>query len=191
MNGNSTSQPAGAAESDPRIRWAMPADAPAIARVHIASWRVAYRGLLPDRILAGLSVAGRTEQWQRMLAEGGERMHTLVVERGEEIAGFATLSMPCRDAEEAEDVAEIPALYLSPDRFGQGLGTRLIAAAEAELAARGYREAVLWMLDGNEPAAAFYARRGWRRDGGRRGSQYFPAEAGLAEVRWRRDLRPG
>jgi hypothetical protein len=53
---------------------------------------------------------------------------------------------------------------------------------------RGYREVILWMLDGNERAEAFYRGRGWRRDGGRRRSQYFPDHAELAEVRFRRTL---
>ena len=30
---------------------------------------------------------------------------------------------------------------------------------------RGFREAILWMLEENRRAAAFYERRGWTRDG--------------------------
>ena len=38
------------------LREATPADAPALAAVQVASWRAAYRGLMPDGVLAGLSV---------------------------------------------------------------------------------------------------------------------------------------
>ena len=41
--------PAGA-----EIRRARPEDAEAVARVHVAGWRHAYRGLLPDDYLDGL-----------------------------------------------------------------------------------------------------------------------------------------
>jgi hypothetical protein len=34
------------------IRPARPADAPALAAVHVATWRDAYAGLLPDEFLA-------------------------------------------------------------------------------------------------------------------------------------------
>jgi hypothetical protein len=34
-----------------QLRPATPADAPALARAHVASWRAAYRGILPDAVL--------------------------------------------------------------------------------------------------------------------------------------------
>ncbi|MBV9785789.1 MAG: GNAT family N-acetyltransferase, partial [Acidisphaera sp.] len=37
------------------IRRARPADAAAIAAVHVAAWRSAYPGILPDTYLARLS----------------------------------------------------------------------------------------------------------------------------------------
>jgi hypothetical protein len=36
------------------LRRAEPADAMEVARVHVRSWQVAYRGLLPDAYLDGL-----------------------------------------------------------------------------------------------------------------------------------------
>jgi hypothetical protein len=37
---------------------------------------------------------------------------------------------------------------------------------------RGYREAMLWMLEDNRRAQAFYERGGWIPDGGRRLAEY-------------------
>jgi GNAT superfamily N-acetyltransferase len=170
------------------VRWATTADAEAIAEVHVASWRVAYRGLLPDRVLDGLSVERRAEQWSAWLAEGGERAFTLLAESGNAVAGFCTLALPSRDAAEADDVAEIPALYLRPDARRAGIGTALVEAGLVEMRTRGYREGVLWMLQGNRPAEAFYERSGWRRDGGTRESQYYPGVPELKEVRFRRSI---
>lgn len=53
-------------------------DARAIAAVHIASWRAAYRGLLPDAALDALTLDGREGDWRRWLAPGGARERTLV-----------------------------------------------------------------------------------------------------------------
>lgn len=57
-------QPPGVIE----IRAAEVSDAGAIAAVHVASWQVAYRGLLPESVLTGLSVAGREQMWSAILA---------------------------------------------------------------------------------------------------------------------------
>jgi hypothetical protein len=42
---------------DLSIREATPADGDAVAAVNVASWQQGYRGLLPEEMLAGLSVA--------------------------------------------------------------------------------------------------------------------------------------
>lgn len=154
------------------------------------SWRATYRGLLPAEILAGLDVRRRAEEWRGWLAGEPPALHTLVAESGEGIAGFLAMALPARDPEEAEDVAEIPALYLDPPRRRAGIGRTLMDAALEAMRERGYREAMLWMLRGNDGAAAFYAATGWRDDGGRRGSQYFPERRELVEVRYRRTVTP-
>jgi GNAT superfamily N-acetyltransferase len=170
------------------VRWATVDDADEIAEVHISSWRVAYRGLIPDEVLDGLRQERRASQWRTWLAEGGERSFTLVGGRGDAIEGFCTLALPSRDGDEPEGVAEIPALYLRPESRRGGIGTALVAAALAEMRARGYREAILWMLRGNDAAQAFYERGGWRLDGGQRGSRYLPEMDELVELRFRRAL---
>jgi hypothetical protein len=45
------------------IRRARPADAPAIARVRIDSWRSTYRGIMPDAYLDGMQVEASTALW--------------------------------------------------------------------------------------------------------------------------------
>jgi GNAT superfamily N-acetyltransferase len=175
-------------EMNVTVRWAAVNDARDLAVIHIASWRDAYPGLLPDEILDGLSVETRRAEWEGWLAEGGDRRHTLLAERSGEPVAFCTLRMPSRDPGEGPEVAEIPALYAHPEAIGAGVGTVLLEVAVERLRGRGFRESILWMLEGNHRAAAFYERRGWRLDGGRRPSQYFPGLVGPTEIRWRREL---
>ncbi len=168
-------------------------DARAIAAVHIRSWRAAYRGLLPDRALDQLSLEAREGDWRGWLSEGGAREFTLVAERDGTPVAFCTLEMPAREDDEADDVAAIPALYADPEAFGTGAGSALMAAALEAVGEDGYREAVLWVLEGNRRAEEFYGRHGWRRDGGRRRSR-FPGIAYASdderpfEVRYRLPL---
>ncbi len=170
------------------VRPAVLEDARAIASVHVSSWRGAYPGLLPAELLDSLSLQERERQWRRWLEPGGERSRTLVAELGGAVVGFSTLAIECRDADEPEGVGEIPALYVRPQSWGRGAGTALMDASVEAMRAGGCRQAILWMLEGNDRAAGFYAGQGWRADGGRRGSQYFADAGGLVEVRFRRAL---
>ena len=57
--------------------------------------------------------------------------------------------------------AEIDELYVLPRARGAGVGGRLLAAAEAEFAARGCTNVSLQLGRDNEAARAFYGRRGY------------------------------
>lgn len=170
------------------VRRAEAGDAEEIARVHVGSWQGAYRGLVSDEVLDGLSIEGRTRQWREWLAPGGERALTLVASRGGQIVGFVTLAVQSRDDDEPTGVGEVPALYVLPSAWGAGVGGALMAASVRELREAGCSQAILWMLEGNDRAAGFYEGQGWRADGGRRGSQYYPEDVDLVEVRFRREL---
>jgi hypothetical protein len=58
-----------------RLRRARQYDARNIAEVHVRAWRGAYKGLVPDEILDGLSVEERERSWRELLSpqEGRSR----------------------------------------------------------------------------------------------------------------------
>ena len=170
------------------VRRAEEGDAEEIARVHVGSWQGGYRGLISDDVLDGLSIEGRTRQWRGWLAPGGARALTLVAATNGRIVGFVTLATQSRDRDEPAGVGEVPALYVLPSAWGAGVGGALMDASMQELRRAGCAQAILWMLEGNDRAARFYAGQGWRADGGRRGSQYYPEDVDLVEVRFRREL---
>ncbi len=161
-----------------RIRTARPADAPAIAAVHVAGWRHAYRGRMPDALLDGLSVGARAAQWTKWLA-AGSTTRCRVAEVDGAIIGFASIG-PARDL---DGIGELYAIYLNPERIGTGAGRALLADAAAGLRAQGFTEAVLWVLRDNLRARAVYAAAGWCDDGGRK-SAAFGGRL-LEEVRYR------
>jgi hypothetical protein len=49
------------------FREAKPDDAVAIGLLHVASWRETYAGLLPARVLDGLSAQARSAMWRAVL----------------------------------------------------------------------------------------------------------------------------
>lgn len=60
---------------------------------------------------------------------------------------------------------ELYQLFVSPSAHGKGVAAALIADAEMRLAARGTTTAFLTCAIGNERAARFYEKSGWRRTG--------------------------
>jgi GNAT superfamily N-acetyltransferase len=145
-----------------QIRRADPADAIAVAQVHVRSWQAAYRNLLPDDYLDQLRPEGRAEKYE--FASVDPRMpRTIVAVEGSLIHGFAT-TVPARDPD-LPLCGEIYALYVDPSQWGRGLGVALLSAARAHLFQSGFRKAALWVLTGNVRADHFYRMDGWAPDG--------------------------
>jgi ribosomal protein S18 acetylase RimI-like enzyme len=158
------------------VREATIADAVAIARVHVASWQVAYRELIPASRLATFTVPARTAAWRHNLGRRSE-VFTDVFDDGDDgIVGFASFGA----SRELPGWGEIWAIYVAPEAWGRGVGSALFADAMATLAARGLARVMLWVLEGNERALRFYQGSGFVLDGARK------VEDGLAQLRLRR-----
>jgi RimJ/RimL family protein N-acetyltransferase len=167
------------------VRPARLEDVPALAQIHVASWQAAYRGLLPDTLLAAQSVPHRTQQWTTWLSEPVviARSGIFVVEdEADTVAGFVYAGPGRREVSSGE----IYAIYLRPDAFGKGMGQRLLAAGTAWLTAREFRSAFLWVLASNDRARRFYAAAGWEPDGGTQDEVRDGVI--LHELRYRRSL---
>jgi len=165
------------------VRSATREDAAAVAGVHVRSWQVAYRGLLPDEFLDGLRSEDRVVRYD-FDASGPDRLSTIVAIEEGVIVGFATTG-PSRDADVPE-AGEVYAIYAEPTAWGRGVGRRLMAEARAELDRRGFTAAILWVLAGNDRAQHFYDIDGWQPDGVERVEEIWGLSVG--EVRYRRQL---
>lgn len=167
------------------IRIARLEDAPAIAQVHVTTWQAAYRGLLPATLLDNLSVKGRTQEWNEILALGDGSI--LVCTRAEQIIGFAGCG-ECRDQDLSDGRAgELYAIYLEPAFWGQGYGAALLTAALTLLQQDDYQLVTLWVLAGNQRACRFYEHAGFVADGGCK-IETLPGGIDVRELRYRRAL---
>jgi ribosomal protein S18 acetylase RimI-like enzyme len=137
------------------IRRAKREDAAAIARVHVASWRSTYAGLVPDSFLAAMNAEERARQWDLLIETGKDYFH--VAEDGAGIFGFIS-GGPIREPI-AEYDAELHTIYLLSDRQRSGTGRRLVEAVVSDLLNAGFRSMVVWVLAQN-PAVQFYRRLG-------------------------------
>jgi ribosomal protein S18 acetylase RimI-like enzyme len=138
------------------IRAAIVEDAPAIARVHVASWRSTYRTLLPADFLASMNEASSADRWTRFLGEVSNRVY-LVEDEGA-VVGFASCGR--ERAGETGYTGELYAIYVLDDFQRRGHGRELVRAVVAGLRELGLEDMLIWVLRDNEPARLFYERLG-------------------------------
>lgn len=143
------------------LRPAIPGDALAVACVHVRSWQAAYRTLLPDEYLDQLRPEDRAQRYDFAHTDL-LKPQTIVASDGGSIYGFVT-TMPSRD-KDLPDHGELCALYVDPEKWGQGIGAVLVAAARSRLVELGFRNAFLWVLAGNFRAERFYRIDQWASD---------------------------
>lgn len=170
-----------------RVRPATVDDARAIAEIHVNSWRAAYRGLVPDDVLARLSVERRETMWRT--AAGSPDSAVLVADRDGVVVGFAQVGATNDLEADPTTTGEVIAIYVDPRLYAQGVGRLLMNGAVEELGRRGFVRATLWVFTSNDRARRFYERMGWRPDGTTKIDQY--GDTDMHEVRYMREIEPG
>ncbi|MDP5008894.1 MAG: GNAT family N-acetyltransferase [Glaciimonas sp.] len=143
---------------DFKVRRATVEDAEDIATVRIDSWRVTYRGIIPDAYLDGMTLAESTGIWTRVLAATSDAACVFVAEIDGKIIGFAA-GITLKEAKLGYD-AELTALYLIPSVQRAGIGRRLVAHVATALAAAGANNMLVWVLSENKIARDFYVKLG-------------------------------
>jgi ribosomal protein S18 acetylase RimI-like enzyme len=143
------------------IRAAVPADAPAIAQLHVAVWRATYRDLAPPEAVRVLDVPTRQARWLEMLAKGERTV--LVAERDGRIVAIGTAGAPSVPALSGH--GEILYLYVDPAHGRRGIGKTLMRRLALALQAQGFRSMALGVVEGNRPAIDFYKKLGGRLSG--------------------------
>jgi len=165
-----------------RLRPARADDLPAIAAIHVGSWRTAYRGILSDEVIDAAGVEQRLAIWKVWFLEEDVRLQ--VAESDGEVVGFCRLG-PARDTDDPPPrFAEVTHLYVAPGATRGGIGRVLFADAVRHARAAGHDGLLLWVLEENAPARRFYERHGLAVDGARHDEPGWLGE-GVYEVRYR------
>ena len=139
-------------QSPQPIRAATVADADAIAALHAASWRSAYRGILSEATLGPGLDEERRAHWRAKLARASA--DDIVLLAGD--IGFIAMWA----AGDPGFGAYIDNLHVHPERRGGGIGRRLMGEAAHRLRGRGERRAYLWVFDANVRTVDLYLRLG-------------------------------
>jgi GNAT superfamily N-acetyltransferase len=132
---------------DLTIRKAEPADLDTVTRMCKSSIAATYGSFLDEEAVRPWSEGGETDKYvARMLRQ------MLVAEAAGQVVAVVAL-----------DTNTVDLLWVELPRRGQGIGRRLLAAAEEALRADGFSKGRLECFEPNTDAIAFYRKNGWRR----------------------------
>ena len=124
------------------------------SRVHWQTWREAYDEILPADFQEQMTL-DKCRCYSQKYPE-----NTLIASDDAKVVGFVSYG----DFQDSATIAgEIFALYVLKDYYGKGVGQQLMQAAFAALDA--YQEIVVWILEDNKRAIAFYEKMGFVFDG--------------------------
>lgn len=139
-----------------RARQATSDDIGAIARIEVETWRATYPGMLPDRVLIGMSERRQKGAWAGLVRyRPGD---VIVIEEDEHgIIGFGNCGVQ-RDPT-LPYAGEIFTLYVTPDGQNRGVGRQLIGALFERLLHNGKTSALIWVIRAN-PSRFFYEHLG-------------------------------
>lgn len=166
------------------LRRATEADAAAMARIQVRASRAAYRGLLPDELLAAMTEAERERAWRREIPLLPEEVRPTVAEVEGRIVGFIG-ALPSADSDARRD-SELT-VSVDPDCWAHGVGRKLVEHQVRLLRHLGREEATTWVMADDRPARDFSEALGWKPDGSRR--MRTIGHWSTEEVRYRLALR--
>lgn len=143
------------------VRAATEQDNPGIRYVQVNTWKHAYRGMIPDRILDQMTVDNpprRSKAPDPRIAKS--RSAVVAVDKSDRVVGFAVGG--AARSNDWNHEGELWAIYVLPDEQGKGLGRRLFNELKQKLASE-YRNLIIWVLEENHSSHKFYENMGGNR----------------------------
>jgi GNAT superfamily N-acetyltransferase len=167
------------------VRPARPAEAGEIARLQLATWRTAYRRMLPRRVLDELDEGFMAERWAEAIEAPPSARHQVLVAVEQPdgapgdagpgaLVGFAAAgpadaqALAPDEPPLGDDVVAVTDLLVEPRWGRRGHGSRLLAASVELWRDGGFRTAVAWAYERDEATRRFLTSAGWEPDGAAR-----------------------
>ena len=130
------------------VRNAEPTEIDQIARIWFESWREAHERIVPEKLTRARTLASFRDRIEKGLSN---------VRVAGDVGSPLGFTMLLGD--------ELDQMFVTASARGSGVAAALIADAEARLAVSGVKRAWLTCAIGNDRAARFYEKHGWRRVG--------------------------
>jgi L-amino acid N-acyltransferase YncA len=140
-----------------RIRCAQQNDLSTIASIHVASWKDAYAGIVPRRVIESQNIEKSLAGWKKTFNNHPNNI-TVAENKSGELVGFCCAGV----ANNVEEAAtwEVYGLHVQPKLRGKGIGTQLLHEALNKARAEGHKKAIVWTLEDLLLSRKFYEKRG-------------------------------
>lgn len=123
-------------------------------------WRDIYNGYVNQELLSDAGCQERGQQLKKDFIS--RRLSEYVWEEAGQILGL--LSMGATADSDKANAFEIWRIYIAVEAQGKGIGGQLLAFAEQNAKASGYKEILIWAFSKNTRAIKFYQKYGYRID---------------------------
>jgi ribosomal protein S18 acetylase RimI-like enzyme len=139
------------------IRPAEPGDVSGIRRVATAGWNAAYGEFMPADTIETVLDEWYSEPKVRRAVEDSGSSYLVAIDDGI-VVGFASAG-PAQGGD--AETAQLYVIYVDPARWGDGIGTDLLAAVSERLSNRGFQRLLVQVLAENEVGRSFYEGHGF------------------------------
>jgi len=145
-----------------KIRKGVVIDASAVATININTWKVAYKGIIPQVHLDSLSINDKIPRWEKAIKDLTVNKKELFIAEisdlnGSEIIGFS-MGGPSHFEDYKID-GDLYAIYVLPKYWNQGIGTLLFNSVIKYFLNKNFKTMVIWALKENS-ACNFYEKLG-------------------------------
>ena len=144
-----------------KIRLAKPEDASDMAEVHMRSWEVAYKDIVPMEYIRAKN-ATRPEKWKEILAN--ENTTQYAIQADGKTVGILGVGLP-QDNDADDNYYELHGIYLHPDYYRKGIGTQAVDFAFNKARELNKKYMNVWVFAENYNSIKFYKKCGFVADG--------------------------
>ncbi len=140
------------------IHRAVKGDKNALAYIQTESWKAAFRGIVPDGLLAEYTdITKATEMYRKLLDFGKGNGYIL------EIGGKPHCIAFWDSTREAgmPGYAELICIHSLKENWHRGYGSRMIDKVLSDVRSAGYSKIMLWVFKENKRAIGFYESKGF------------------------------
>lgn len=143
------------------VRPARPGDAAEVARIQLATWRVAYRRLLPRHVLDTMDEDFLRQRWLEAITDPPSAQHRVLVAIEQAAQEYLVGFLASGPSEADKTVAEVTELLVEPRWGRRGHGSRLLAAAIDHWRDDGLQKAEMWTFEQDLALTKFLESAGW------------------------------
>ncbi len=141
------------------IRTANDDDLHAIAKLHVLSWQTAYKGVVPDELLASRDEERSLSGWRSTMRSYPENLSVALSNDGV-LIGFCC-SGPAVDMERNGSFDfEIYGLHVNPSLHRRGIGTALLTNSFDRMVSLCLHGAIVWTFESLVQSRRFYEKHG-------------------------------